>query len=154
AATTEAQRVADVLADAITFDASGPQTSLWNDRHALQEYISAIYRRQQRDVVLLDLQRTTVADAVEAEVGEQFTDADGIVSRTLADGQPRVFVEAVDKEQIRQLIVPLRSADNAIVGGVVLEYSPLYDEMLQPTGKTMKLLLIGSSVCFLAAILL
>jgi signal transduction histidine kinase/DNA-binding response OmpR family regulator len=154
AATTEAQRVADVLADAITFDASGPQTSLWNDRHALQEYISAIHRRQQRDVVVLDLQRTTVADAVESEVGELFKDADGVVSRTLADGQPRVFVEALGQEQIRQLIVPLRSADDRIVGGVILEYSPLYDEMLQPTGTTMKVLLIGSILCFIAAILL
>lgn len=152
AATTEAQRVAEVIADDITFDASGPITSLWNNRSALQEYISAIHRRQQRDVVILDWSRNTLADAVPEEVGQRFPDFDGAVTRTLMDGKPRVFMETVGDERIRQLIVPLTSASHSIVGGVVLEYSPLYDEMLKPTGNTMKVMLIGSIACLLAAI--
>src|SRR3954470_839136 len=125
AATTEARRVADVIAEAITFDVSGPESSMWSDRHALQGYVSAIHRQQQRDIVILDLHRNTLADAVEEEVGEQFPDADGAVSRTLSDGKPRVFVETVDHQPIRQLIVPLLAQGGTIVGGVVLEYSPL-----------------------------
>ena len=154
AATAEARRVADVIADAITFDASGPTGSLWNDRHALQEYVSAIHHRQQRDIVILDVHRNTLADAFEDEVGEQFPDVDRVVSRTLTDGTPRVFLETVGHEQVRQLIVPLFAHGQAIIGGVVLEYSPLYDEMLKPTGTTMKVMLVGSIACLLAAILL
>src|SRR3954453_15911030 len=63
AATTEAQHVADIIADDIIFDASGPEQSLWNNQVALQEYISAIHQRQQRDVVILDRSLMTLADA-------------------------------------------------------------------------------------------
>ncbi len=153
AATTEALRVAEVVAEAITFDASGPTSPLWDNRRALQEYVSAIHADQQRDIVIMDLRRTTLADAVKSEVGESFPDPDGLVTQTLTDGRPRTFIETVGLEPIRQLIVPLRSSDRRIVGGVVLEYSPLYDEMLRPTGRAMKVLTVGSISCFLAAIL-
>ena len=153
AATTEARRVADTIADAVTFDPSGDPTALLVNPHALQEYVMAIHGQQQRDIVILDRNRTTVADAVASEVGERFADVDGVVTRTLADGEARTFIEKVGQESIRQVIVPLRTAAGKIVGGVVLEYSPLYDEMLKPTGRIMKLLLGGSIGCLLAAIL-
>src|SRR5262249_54484741 len=146
---TEAQRVAEVIADAVTFDRPGPVDDLWHDSSALQTYVEAINQNQHRDLVILDLNRIARADAEPNEVGERFPDPQGIVSRTLADGVGRTFVEVVGTRSIRQLITPIRSADGKIVGGVVLEYSPLYDEMLQPTGTTMKLLIAGSLGCLL-----
>jgi len=154
AATTEARRVAEVMADAITFDDEGPGSSLWQDRRALQGYIAAIHRSQGRDVVVLDLHRNTIADAIPSEVGEIFSNPGGEVAQTLRDGEPRVFVETVGQLNIRQVIVPVRSSAGAILGAVVLEYSPLYVEMLKPTGKTMKLLVGGTASCLLAAVLL
>jgi signal transduction histidine kinase/DNA-binding response OmpR family regulator len=153
AATTEARRVGEVIADAIVFDPSGPTESLWADRHALQEYVAAIHRTQQRDIVILDTSMRTLADAVPAEVGQIFDDADGSVAHTLEDGQPRAFIETVGADKIRQLVIALRLPTGQIVGAAVLEYSPLYDEMLAPTGKTMLFLTFGTVFCFFAAIL-
>ncbi len=154
AAITEARRVAEVMAGAITFAPSGFATTLWNDRSALQEYVQSIHQHQQRDMVVLDLARTTLADAEPREIGERFADPDGAVSRTLADGRPRTFVEVEGQRRIRQLITPIRANTGQIIGAVVLEYSLLYDEMLAPTGETMKLLIAGSLGCLLIAALL
>src|SRR3569833_189784 len=154
AAVTEAQRAADVIAEAITFDRPGPVEDLWSDPLALQSYVETIHRDQHRDLVILDQRLLTRADAEPSEVGELFADPDGVVRRTLADGAPRIFVEHDGQRSIRQLITPIRSADGKIVGGVVLEYSKLYDEMLAPTGTTMKLLIAGSLGCLLAGVLL
>jgi len=153
-ATTEARRVADVIADAITFDPSDSIPSLWGHPQALQEYVTAIHKNQRRDIVIIELRRITIADAIEAEVGETFPDPDGAVTETLSDGKPRTFVERVGGEDIRQLVVALRSPEGTVIGGVVLEYSPLYDEMLKPTGTTMKFLLAGSISCVLAGVLM
>lgn len=154
AAITEAQRVAEVMAEAVTFDPPGTAKPLWADARHLQAYVQTVHEHQQRDIVVLDRNRITLADAIPSEVGERFVDRDGSVSRTLTDGVPRIFLEVVGQESIRQLITPVRGADQKIVGGIVLEYSPLYDEMLAPTGTTMKLLTIGSIGCLLIAALL
>lgn len=154
AAVTEAQRVAEAVASAIAFDPPGESGSLWNNRRALQQYVTTIHEQQQRDVVVLDLQRKTLADAVPGEVGQRLADPSGAVDLTLRDGIPRTFLESVGKERIRQLVTGVRGADHRILGAVVLEYSPLYDEMLAPTGNTMKLLVVGSASCLLIAALL
>jgi signal transduction histidine kinase/DNA-binding response OmpR family regulator/HPt (histidine-containing phosphotransfer) domain-containing protein len=153
AAVTEAQRVADVVASAIVFDPPGTARSLWDDKSALQQYVSSIHEEQQRDVAVLDLQRNTRADAIPAEAGQRFSDPSGAVDKTLADGVPRTFVESVGTERIRQLVTAIRGPGHRIVGAVVLEYSPLYDEMLAPTSSTMKLLIVGSASCVLIAAL-
>src|SRR3569833_4611057 len=55
AAVTEAQRVADVIAEAITFDRPGPVEDLWSDPLALQSYVEPIHRDQHRVLVFLVL---------------------------------------------------------------------------------------------------
>src|SRR5262249_40286607 len=144
AAITEAERVAQLVADMAAFDPPGPAQALWKDPRALQQYVNSVYKQQDRDLVIMDANRVTLADAVPSEVGGRFADPGGVGSRTLADGKARTFIEAVGAERIRQLITPVRWTDGRIVGAVVLEYSPLYDEMLKPTGETMKLLIAGS----------
>ena len=153
AAITEASRVAEVIAYSLTFDPSGPIAALRESAAALQEYVSTIHAAQQRDIVIVDSHGNTLADAVPSEVGERFPDPDGSVARTLADGIPRTFVETEGQHSIRQLIVPMRMPQGAIVGGVILEYSQLYDELLAPTGATMKFLIYGTAGCLVAAVL-
>src|SRR5215813_8495761 len=62
-AMTEAQRVAETVSEAITFDPDGPVEAIHSDRTALQQYVSSIHKDQNRDVAVLDLSLDTLADA-------------------------------------------------------------------------------------------
>ena len=147
----EAENVAKTIADSIAFELAQSRHSLFDDREALQQYVTGLHREQQRDIVILDRAGLTIADAVHEEVGEIFPDPHGIVRQTMMDGVPRSFVEAVGGQQIPQVVVPLRSSGR-IVGGVVLEYSPLYREMLAQTEHGKRLLIAGSTICVMLAL--
>jgi signal transduction histidine kinase/CheY-like chemotaxis protein len=152
AAVREAEDVAKTIAASITFELAESGQSLLADRAALQDFVLRLNREQHRDIVILNLDRVTIADAVASEVGEPFPDPEGAVSRAMNDGVASPFVEVVNGQEIRQVAVPLRSRVGAVVGAVVLEYSPLYEHMLAPSAQSMRLLLVGGTICFLLAL--
>ena len=128
AASIEASHVAEIVAAATT------KTGLGN-RAGLQEYIDNLNKLRKRDIVIVDADRLGIADADKSEVGNTFDhDENNEVGRTLADGQPRFFIEQNEThpEGAHQVVTPVRQGlgtDSPIVGAVVLEYTPIRDEL-------------------------
>jgi len=103
-------------------------------RADLQEHILRLKEIQQRDIVIVDLRKRIIADAVPEEVGTVFDHDKGEeVGKTLLDGRLRTFVEISKAypEGIRQIVLPLSSATDKRIGAVILEYTPLYLEILR-----------------------
>jgi len=109
--------------------------SALDDEH-LQQYVRGLHELYRRDVVIVDARKLTVADAIPAEVGEVFAgDPANEVGQTIRDGQTRQFVERNSEhpDGARQITVPIHQhhgADSPIVGAVVLEYTQIYQELL------------------------
>jgi hypothetical protein len=60
----------------------------------LQQYVEGLHAIYGRDIVILDAQKRSIADANVEEVGDTYTgDPGNEVGRTSIDGQARVFVE-------------------------------------------------------------
>ena len=99
------------------------------DQAGFQSDLEVLHGLDGRDVFIVDSDKQILADAEPAEVGNIYReDTKDEVSRTIADGTPRTFIEANEHhpQGLRQLVVPLRIA-NATVGALILEYTPLYD---------------------------
>lgn len=104
----------------------------------LQEHIMRLKELHQRDIVIVDLNKRILADAVPGEIGTVFRhDKNNEVGKTLADGRIRTFTErsAAYPQGIRQIIVPLESDNGKRIGAIVLEYTPLYQEILAKTRR-------------------
>ena len=99
------------------------------DQAELQRDLEVLHGLDGRDVFVVDSNKQILADAEPAEVGNIYReDTKDEVSRTIADGIPRTFIEAneLHPRGLRQLVVPLH-LENATVGALILEYTPLYD---------------------------
>jgi diguanylate cyclase (GGDEF)-like protein len=162
AAVTEAEQVARGIAKDVAFglaaDTPGENPGpLLYDRRALAAYLARLHDLQGRDIVVIDQNETILADAVPENVGERFEeDTDGQVGATILDGRPRVFVEksADYPEGIQQVVVPLIGHGNAIKGAIVLESTPLYEQMVAATRATRHLIITAVLVCILLVVLL
>ncbi|MEY2496189.1 MAG: hypothetical protein QOJ45_2681 [Verrucomicrobiota bacterium] len=134
AATKEAYDVARVVSFLLTPDPNKLSASP-------QEIVTKLRQTQGRDVVLIDANLLVLADANPSEVGTPFTqDQGGEVGATLKDGQVRTFVETGDTHPggIKQIVVPVAAESGQIIGAVILEYTPLYDELMQLTKRTIE----------------
>ncbi len=121
----EAEAVAHVLGSYL----------LWDLNHA-QEMVMRLHETQKRDVVLMDSQQHILADVVPSEIGTTFTeDPADEVGATIKDRQVRTFVETSETYPtgIKQIVVPVEAGSGQVIGAVVLEYTPLYDELMQST---------------------
>ncbi len=132
AATKEAENVANVLGFIFLSDSNQLHSST-------QEIIRRLHEAQGRDVVLVDAQQTILADAVPSEVGKNYTeDPNDEVGSTIKDGKIRTFIETSSDSPvgIKQIVVPIKSKSGQTLGAVVLEYTPLYNELMQLTKNT------------------
>ncbi|WP_030440049.1 EAL domain-containing protein [Actinoplanes subtropicus] len=162
AAVTEAEQVARGIAKDVAFglaaDSDGEQpTSLMYNARGLAAYLKRLHDLQDRDIVVVDQNERILADAKLSSAGLPFTeDDDHQVHDTIADGKSRVFVEvSVDyPEGIQQVVVPLIGPGKAIKGAVVLEYTPIYRQMLADTAKTRRSIVVAMVVCILLILLL
>jgi len=116
------------LARAVAFD-----VALGSER--LQQYVEGLHKLYGRDIVVLDAQQRSIADADPTEVGSVFDDGDGDdVARTLKDGQVRYFVErnSYHPDGAKQVVVPRREVggtNGPVVGAVILEYTQIVQEL-------------------------
>jgi PAS domain S-box-containing protein len=134
AATKEAENVADVLGFIFLSDSNQLHSST-------QEIISRLHEAQGRDVVLMDAQQTILADVDRSEVGKNYAeDPNNEAGATLKDGNIRTFIETSSNHPagIKQIVVPIKSNSGQIIGAVVLEYAPLFNELMQLTKTTTK----------------
>lgn len=150
AAQTEARHVAEPVAHSIanTAELSQPgQPQLYQNPKLLQEYISDIQRDLRRDMVVVDLAKRILADAIAANQGTAFShDTHGEVAATIRDGRPRTFTERSRDypDGIQQVVIPLRSETGGIVGAVIMEYTPMYRELLAADAGTRRLIMAVS----------
>ncbi|MFC3111033.1 putative bifunctional diguanylate cyclase/phosphodiesterase [Undibacterium arcticum] len=103
----------------------------------LQDYINGMHNLYKRDIGIVDIHKRGVADADVKEVNQIFQhDPDNEVGKTIIDGKVRTFVElnALHAEGAKQIVVALRKdqskLESPIVGAVILEYTQIYDELL------------------------
>lgn len=134
AATKEAENVGNILGFIFLSDSNQLHSST-------QEIITRLHKTQGRDIVLMDSHKRDLADANPWSVGEIYTDDQhDEVAATIRDGKVRTFVE-ISKDYplgIKQIVVPVKSNSRQTIGAVVLEYTPLYNELMQLTKTTMR----------------
>jgi signal transduction histidine kinase/CheY-like chemotaxis protein len=156
-ATREADHVARTLADIIVEPLPGSAGGrLWGDREQLRRFVASVHGRQRRDLAVIGPDRIVMADAVPAEVGERFDrDQQGEVAATMRDGRTRTFIETSDAYPagINQVVVPIR-AGSTIVGALVLEYTPLYQEALAALRSSLgfQLAAVGVAIVIVALV--
>ncbi|MEO7098751.1 MAG: PAS domain S-box protein [Luteolibacter sp.] len=108
-------------------------------RAPIQELVAKLHQREGRDVVLMDARQVVVADSDPSGIGSVFTEDPGDeVGLTIKDGKARTFVETSDDYPtgIMEMVVPVETAKGQVTGAVVLEYTPLYHDMMALTAVT------------------
>jgi len=125
---------AEHFADLIAFTASDEMDGRPELLEAYVEGLNAIFKR---DVVIVDRHKRGIADANKSEIGQVFThDRGNEVALTMGDGKVRTFVEQneLHADGAKQLVVPLRKnhakRDSPITGAVIVEYTQIYDDLL------------------------
>ncbi|NMO56410.1 EAL domain-containing protein [Actinoplanes sp. TBRC 11911] len=158
AAITEAEQVARGIAkDIVVGLPLGGDGPLLNNPAALEAYLHRLHDLQQRDIEVVDAGKTILADVVPEDVGTRLdTDSDNQVGKTIADGKPRTFVEtsADYPDGIQQIAVPLVDEAGATRGAIVLEYTPIYQEMTAATRGARTMMIIAGVVCIVLILLL
>ncbi|GAA2384120.1 hypothetical protein Cme02nite_66770 [Catellatospora methionotrophica] len=147
AAQIEAENVAEQVAHMATQPTGPGRSLLYQQPTGLQAYVSRVNRDGNRDLEIVGLNRRVLADAVPANQGKLFADdRGGEVAATMRDGRPRAFHELnVDfPNGIELVAVPMRAAQNQIVGAVLLEYTPLYRQLLAAGGRTRQIIVVTS----------
>jgi PAS domain S-box-containing protein len=148
-ATQEAENVARTLSFLLSHSQHFSESA--------QEMILHLHRTEKRDVVLVDPKQIILADAVPTGIGQGFTeDPEDEVGATLRDGKVRTFVEisADSPLPIRQIVVPAFAPSGEIMGAVVLEYTSLYDELMQSTRSTVREVAWATLGCVILAALI
>ena len=90
---------------------------------------------------LVDSNGLVLADALPSQIGKSFTeDPGGEVEATIKDRQVRTFVEVSQEYPagIKQIVVPVEGESGQVIGAVVLEYTPLYNELMRLTRSTIR----------------
>ncbi|HUO44370.1 MAG TPA: EAL domain-containing protein [Burkholderiales bacterium] len=146
AALLEAQDVANAITTATAEDFLAPSL--------LQAHLMDLHRLYKRDLFFVDMKKRIIADSDPQEIGVIFSaDQAGEVSDTLRDGHTRTFIEddATLDHPTKQIVLPIHEnrtdTNSAIIGGVVLEYTPIYDQlMLRARGQIY--LTVGTAFLF------
>jgi diguanylate cyclase (GGDEF)-like protein/PAS domain S-box-containing protein len=159
-AVTEAEQVArgiakDIVAGLEIEESAG--RSLLDDPDVLQSYLLRLHNVQQRDIEVVDTNKIILADVIAEDVGSRLdVDSDNEVGKTIADGKPRTFAEISDDypNGIKQVAVPLTGASGATRGAVILEYTPIYDEMMARTHGARTTMIVAGVICIVLVLLL
>ena len=161
AATVEARHVAEPIADTIANTAElsqGSQRQLYQDQWRLQRYLDELQRDLKRHMEVIDAHQHVLAAAPprkDQDTAATGQDTDAEVAATIRDGQPRTFVEHESEYPTGtlQVVVPLRSDQGGIVGAVVMEYTPMYRELLAAGAGTRRAIVAASAAGLLLGLL-
>jgi two-component system, cell cycle sensor histidine kinase and response regulator CckA len=111
-----------------------------------QQIVTKLNQKQGWDVVVMDSNQMIVADAEASEVGKHFTaNPTDEVGATLKDRKVRTFVEVSDMHPAgsKEIVVPVEGDSGELLGAVVLEYTPLYNELMQANSNTIHHLILA-----------
>ena len=161
AAVTEAVQLAEGIAKDVAFglaaDSPGERPApLYSRPAVLGSYLKRMHDLQRRDIVVVDRYKLILADVVPQDVGTPYRGDHGDqVGATIRDGRSRTFVEAGgdSADGIREVVVPLLDGGGTL-GAVILEYTPLYDEMMVGAHRAERFILISGGSCIVLVLLL
>jgi diguanylate cyclase (GGDEF)-like protein len=159
AAQIEARHLAESIAHTVAQIADvgdGREPELYQQPDRLQRYLADVHQNQHRDTEVIGLDGRILADVIPGHQGEVFTeDAHGEVGATMRDGRPRSFTErSPDYPQgVLQMVIPLRTDQGRIVGAVLMEYTPIYRELLAAGAGTRRTILAASLTGLVLALL-
>jgi len=159
AAQIEAQHLAESIAHTVAQNADVDDVNrpeLYQQPDRLQRYLSDIYRDLRRSIEVIGLDRRILADVLPEHVAEVFTgDPHGEVGATLRDGRSRTFTERSPNHPrgTLQMVVALRTDQGRIVGAVLLEYTPIYRELVAAGAGTRRVILTASLAGLVLALL-
>gem|GEM_PF-734002 len=155
AAILETEHLATLIGDNVVYDRGDGTGSLLSNPTLLQSYVENLRSIEQRDIGITDTHKQMLADADADQVGTLVDfDRGNEVGQTLQDGDTRTFVEIgadTPTEGIEQLVVPIKEGSQ-IVGAVIVEYTPLFDELMLIANGTTQLLLLVGVICIAASI--
>ena len=154
AAQIEARHVAEPIAHTIANTGEltgGDRRQLYHDQQRLQQYVDDLQRDLHRHMEVIDLHQRVLAAATPGKEQDEDEaaarqDTDAEVAATIGDGQPRTFIERDQEypEGTLQVVIPLRSDQGGIVGAVVMEYTPIYRELLAAGADTRRAIVAAS----------
>ncbi|SNY75094.1 EAL domain-containing protein [Paractinoplanes atraurantiacus] len=145
AAISEAEQVARGVAKDIAYGLTARMAPLYDQPEMLAAYIARLHELQARDIVVIDTGRRILADAWPSNVGGVYDgDPGGEIALTIADHRARVFTET---GRVRQVVVPIIDDEDVTLGAVVLEYTPLYEQMKAATAYTEQLIVVAGALC-------
>jgi two-component system, cell cycle sensor histidine kinase and response regulator CckA len=135
--TSEAREVARLMSFLLT--AGSDKLS-----ESAQQTVAKLHQTQGQDLVLVDSNQVIAADPLPARIGKLFAESpNDEVRATMKDRQVRTFV-AASKEYpagIKRIVVPVEGQSGQVLGAVVLGYTPLYDEWMRGTSRTIRYLI-------------
>ncbi len=156
-AETAAKIEAEHLATALAYSSMGEVVN--KDKKPLQNYVDGLHLIYHRDITLVDLKKTRIADSDAGDVGNVYEhDQNNEVGQTLKDGQPRHFTEVspLFPSGTRQIVVSIRKearGGSPVIGAVIMEYTPIYDELLGIAQAKIRLIVLAAAVCVVLALL-
>jgi diguanylate cyclase (GGDEF)-like protein/PAS domain S-box-containing protein len=162
AAVTEAEQVARGIAQDVAIglppDSDGHlHQPLFEDKVALASYLDRLHDLQERDIVVVNTNERILADAVPENVGTVFDhDTGGEVAATVRDLRPRTFIEVSSDypDGIRQVVVPLVVESGDTIGAIILEYTPIYDQIMAATQQARRMIMVAGIVCIVLVLVL
>ncbi|WIM94627.1 diguanylate cyclase [Actinoplanes oblitus] len=161
AATIEAAQVARGIGKDIVFGLpgtveGGSQPPLYYSPAALRQYLTRLRETQHRNVIAIDYGKYVIGDTNPANVGVVYRhDTGGEVARTIRDGRSRVFVEksAEHPQGIKQVVVPMIGRNGDAIGAVIVEYTPLYQQMMSGARDAQTVLFSTAAIAFVVVLL-
>ena len=127
------------------------------NRRELQANVEQFKIIQNRNLVIVDMRKRIIADAMPREIGRLFShDKNNEVGQTLRDGLVRIFTEKSEAypKGIKQVVLPIDLVGGERIGAVVLEYTHLYDEIMQRTREAEKKFLLFYTGALLLSLVL
>jgi len=157
-ADTAAKLEAEHMAGALAYSSADDVVN--RDDKALQDYVDGLHQIYKRDITIVDLKKVGIADSDAGDVGNLYQhDQNNEVGQTLKDGRPRHFTEVspLFPSGTREIVVPIRKeqarGDSPIIGAVIMEYSPIYYELLGIAKAKIVVIGLAAAVCVVLAML-
>lgn len=128
---------------------------LYADPIALQHYINDLNVIKKNNLEVVNRNKKIIGGVIPEDVGKMYThDMNNQVGRTIRDGLTRTFIEKSPKypQGINLIVVPLRIEQGRINGAVIMEYTPLLEEMTKEKAKKIKMMIYLTFFCLLTGL--
>ncbi len=123
----------------------------------LQDYIHDFYFLQKIDMVVVDTNKTIVADIIKSEIGKKYNfDKNNEVLLSIRDGSDRIFkeVSGAYPKGILLYVHSIKTENGKILGALLIKYSSILKESEADINKVRQIVLYAVLVFIFISILL